>query len=70
MEKDLISVIVPVYNVKNLVSDSLESIINQKYKNLEIIVINDGSRDGSEKICEKYAKNFMKNMKYVGEKLK
>ncbi len=56
MEKDLISVIVPVYNVKNLVSDSLESIINQKYKNLEIIVINDGSRDGSEKICEKYAK--------------
>ena len=51
-----ISIIIPVYNVKKYLAESLESVINQTYKNLEIIIINDGSNDGSEKICDKYSK--------------
>jgi len=51
-----ISVIVPVYNVENYVSKCLDSIIGQTYKNLEIIVVNDGSTDNSGNICEDYAK--------------
>ena len=52
---DLISVVVPVYNVDRYVSKCLDSIINQTYKNLEIIVINDGSSDNSLNICKEYA---------------
>jgi len=50
-----ISVIVPVYNVENYVTKCIESIINQTYNNLEIIIINDGSTDKSGDICEYYA---------------
>ena len=50
-----ISIIVPVYNVENYVSKCLDSIINQSYKNLEIIIINDGSTDKSGEICEYYS---------------
>ena len=52
----LISVIVPIYNSEKYLEQCIESIINQKYSNLEIILVNDGSVDGSLKICEKYAK--------------
>lgn len=55
-KEPLISVIVPVFNVEDYVGKCLDSIINQTYKNLEIIVINDGSNDGSGKICNNYAK--------------
>lgn len=51
----LISVIVPVYNVENFLNRCIESILNQTYKKLEIILINDGSTDSSGSICEKYA---------------
>ena len=53
---DLISVIVPVYNVGKYVGQCIESIINQTYKNLEIILVDDGSTDNSGKICDEYAK--------------
>lgn len=51
----LISVIVPVYNVEKYLAQCIESIIYQTYKNIEIILINDGSTDGSKEICYKYA---------------
>lgn len=54
MEK--ISIIVPIYNVEKYLDDCLKSIIEQTYKNLEIILINDGSTDNSLKICYKYKK--------------
>ena len=50
-----ITIIVPVYNVEHYLDKCLESLINQTYKNLEIIVINDGSIDNSGIICQEYA---------------
>ena len=52
--ENLISIIVPVYNVELYIEDCLKSLINQTYKNIEIIIVIDGSTDESEKICEKY----------------
>lgn len=54
---DLISVIVPVYNVEKYVRQTLDSVINQTYRNLEILVIDDGSTDGSPVICDEYLKD-------------
>ena len=54
--RDLISVIVPVYNVERYLKRCIESIINQTYKDLEIILVDDGSTDSSGNICDKYKK--------------
>ena len=51
-----ISIIIPVYNVEKYLERCLDSVLNQSYKNLEIILINDGSTDNSLDICLKYAK--------------
>jgi len=53
-EKPLISVIVPVYNVEKYLRKCIESIINQTYNNLQIILVNDGSTDSSLSICKEY----------------
>jgi len=53
--KPLISIIVPVYNVEQYLQRCLESIINQTYKNLEIILVDDGSPDNCPQICDDYA---------------
>ena len=55
-EKPLISVIVPVYNVEKYIRECLDSIVNQTYKNLQIILVDDGSTDNSGKICDEFAK--------------
>lgn len=51
----MVSVIIPVYNVAPYLRESLDSVINQTYEKLEIIIIDDGSTDGSREICEEYA---------------
>ena len=50
----MISVIVPVYNVEEYLEECLESIKNQTYSNIEVILVNDGSTDNSQAICERY----------------
>ena len=54
-EQPLVSVIIPVYNVERYLAQCLDSVINQTYPNLEIICVNDGSRDGSPDILRRYA---------------
>ena len=51
----LVSVIIPVYNVAPYLREALDSVVNQTYKELEIIIVDDGSTDGSASICEEYA---------------
>lgn len=60
MEKDKISVIVPIYNVGRYLRQCIESIRNQTYKNIEIILINGDSSDNSGEICDEYAKTDMR----------
>ena len=54
MNDDLISVIIPVYNIEKLLSKCIESVISQTYSNIEIILIDDGSTDSSGNICDEY----------------
>ncbi|SEQ06244.1 glycosyltransferase family 2 protein [Epilithonimonas lactis] len=56
MKGHVISIIVPVYNVELYLQDCIDSILNQTYKQLEIILVNDGSTDGGGEICDEYAK--------------
>ena len=55
-EKPLVSIIVPVYNVKDYLNECVESIVNQSYTALEIILVDDGSTDGSAEICDNWLK--------------
>ncbi|MCC8015166.1 MAG: glycosyltransferase family 2 protein [Eubacterium sp.] len=54
---DIVSVIIPVYKVENYLRECLDSVINQTYKNLEIILVDDGSPDKCPYICDEYALN-------------
>lgn len=54
MKKNMISIIVPIYNSEEFLVQCLDSISNQTYKKIEIILINDGSTDNSLEICKKY----------------
>ena len=65
----LLSVIIPVYNVEPYLEQCLDSVVNQTYKNLEIICINDGSTDNSLKILEKYQKKD-ERIKLINQKNK
>lgn len=49
-----VSIIIPIYNTEKYLEECLDSVVNQTYKNLEIILINDGSKDNSLEICKKY----------------
>ena len=62
-----ISVIIPIYNASNSIKKCIESIKIQKYKNYEIILVNDGSNDNSEEICLKYQEEN-NNIKYIYQK--
>ena len=64
---DKISIIVPIYNVEKYLRDCIESIINQTYTEIEIILVNDGSTDSSLEICKEYAEKNDK-IKIVNKK--
>lgn len=58
MKNELISVIVPIFNSEKYIDRCLESLLNQTYKNIEIILVDDGSIDDSVLICKKYANKY------------
>ena len=58
MKNEKISIIIPVYNTEKYVEKSINSILNQSYKNIELIIINDGSTDNSEKIIKRGRNEF------------
>lgn len=62
-----ISVIIPVYNTENYLQECLDSVINQTYDNLEIIIINDGSTDNSLEVCNKY-KDIDSRIRIINQK--
>jgi len=67
MKKPLVSVIVPVYNIKDYVKACLDSLVQQDYENYEVIIVDDGSTDESVGICDEYAK-ANKNFRVIHKK--
>lgn len=63
----LITIIVPVYNIEDYIGKCLDSLLKQSYRNLEIIIIDDGSTDGSGVICDQYVK-IDKRVKIIHQK--
>ena len=62
-----ISIIIPIFNMEKYLNNCINSVINQTYQNIEILLINDGSSDSSENICLKYA-NSNERIKYFYQK--
>lgn len=58
MEDKLVSIITPIYNGEKYIEECIESVLNQSYENIEMIIVDDGSTDNSEKIVKKYINNF------------
>ena len=63
MDSALVSIIVPVYNTAEYVEECIQSILLQTYENIELILVNDGSTDGSGEICKKYG--HLPNVSYI-----
>lgn len=61
------SIIIPVYNVEKYIDRCLKSILNQTYKEFEVIIVNDGTKDNSQKIIDKYTKKDKRFKSYIKE---
>lgn len=55
MTNSVVSVVVPVYNIADLVGRCVDSLLNQTYESLEVLLVDDGSSDGSERLCDEFA---------------
>ena len=63
MSKYKVSIIVPVYGVEKYIDKCLDSLVKQSLKEIEIIVVNDGTKDNSQKIIDKYVKKYPDKIK-------
>lgn len=64
--RELVTVIIPVYNVEKYLSECIESIIGQTYNNIEIIIVDDGSSDGSREVAERLSRDY-KNITVIAQ---
>ena len=55
MQKGLVTVVIPIYNGFKYFNRCVESVVNQTYRNIEIILVDDGSKDGSSHLCDVWA---------------
>ena len=62
-----VSIIIPVYNVEKYLTECIESVLEQTLSDWELILVNDGSPDGSEEICLNYARSDQR-IKYISQK--
>ncbi len=69
MDKELISIVIPVFNSEKYIERCITSVLNQTYKNIEIIIINDGSKDDSETIIKNYTKKDYRIKYYSQENI-
>ena len=60
-----VSIVIPIYNGEDYMEEAIESAVAQSYENLEIILVNDGSKDNTHNICENYQKKYPKLIKYI-----
>jgi glycosyltransferase involved in cell wall biosynthesis len=60
VQKDLVSVLIPVYNREHIISETIDSALNQSYENTEIIIVDNNSSDGTWNVIQKYQKKFPK----------
>ena len=67
MEAPLLTIIVPAYNVERYISDCLDSLVNQTMLNHKVIIVNDGSTDGTDRICVDYAEKFPDIITYISQ---
>ena len=58
VEKPLVSVILPVYGVEPYLNQCVESLVNQTYRNIEIILVDDGSPDGCPRLCNEFEEKY------------
>ena len=67
--KELVSVLLSTYNSEETIEESLFSILNQTYKNLEILIVDDGSTDNTIEICKKFKLNDERILLYSNKKI-
>ena len=64
LSNPLVSIVTPIFNVKSFLSETIESVINQQYTNWELILVDDGSTDGSDEIAKSFAKKYPQTIFY------
>lgn len=68
MEKDLVSVIIPMYNRQNTIKDAINSVLNQSYKNIELILVDDCSKDKTVEVAKSINDNRIKIIQHIKNK--
>lgn len=65
MENQTFSIIVPVYNVEQYLENCINSVLNQSFRNFQLILVDDGSKDSSGDICDRFAQKIVVSRLYI-----